>query len=307
MKPPFDIIGDIHGCADQLEALLQVLGYQQRDGAYRHPGRQAIFLGDFIDRGPQQARTLDLVRPMIDGGSAHAVLGNHEFNAICYATGAGTDHVRPHTDKNTHQHAAFLREFPFGTDRHHEAIEWFKGLPIYLDLQDLGVVHACWCPDSFALLDPLLLHDHRISDELIEQYAQSDSVAYRAIERVMKGPEHPLPEALWFKDKDGHPRSSARLKWWVSRDKPMSKRLEFGGAVLSPEQLSTMDGLESAPACPLPDKPVFVGHYWLWGDPQPLSSTVACVDYSVAKGGKLTAYRWDGEAEIVADKFVSVS
>jgi len=42
-------------------------------------------------------------------------------------------------------------------------------------------------------------------------------------------------------------------------------------------------------------KPVFVGHYWLTGTPELLSNKVACVDYSVAKGGKLVAYRWDGE------------
>ncbi len=46
--------------------------------------------------------------------------------------------------------------------------------------------------------------------------------------------------------------------------------------------------------------PVFVGHYWLTGTPTPL---VACTDYSVAKGGKLVAYRWDGESELSADKF----
>ena len=45
-------------------------------------------------------------------------------------------------------------------------------------------------------------------------------------------------------------------------------------------------------------KPVFVGHYWLTGTPERLSNKVACVDYSVAKGGKLVAYRWDGELEL---------
>ena len=50
--------------------------------------------------------------------------------------------------------------------------------------------------------------------------------------------------------------------------------------------------------------PVFVGHYWLDGAIKPLSKNIACVDYSVAMGGKLAAYRWDGELEIDALKFV---
>lgn len=53
------------------------------------------------------------------------------------------------------------------------------------------------------------------------------------------------------------------------------------------------------------EKPVFLGHYWLKDEPQLLAPNIACIDYSVAKpGGKLVAYRWDGEKELNADKFV---
>ena len=78
----YDVIGDIHGHADALEALLGHLGYRQNGGAWRHPERQALFVGDFIDRGPQQRESVDLVRRMVDAGSAQAIMGNHEFNAI---------------------------------------------------------------------------------------------------------------------------------------------------------------------------------------------------------------------------------
>ncbi|MEG0186401.1 MAG: metallophosphoesterase, partial [Stenotrophomonas sp.] len=77
-----DIIGDIHGQAGKLKALLKHLGYRERMGAWRHPERSARFVGDLIDRGPGQLETLDIVRRMIDAGSAEAILGNHEFNAI---------------------------------------------------------------------------------------------------------------------------------------------------------------------------------------------------------------------------------
>ena len=57
----------------------------------------------------------------------------------------------------------------------------------------------------------------------------------------------------------------------------------------------------------LDEKPLFLGHYWMDGDIKPLTENIACLDYSVAKvGGKLVAYRWDGEQTINTGKFVSV-
>ncbi len=70
----------MHGHAERLEALLDTLGYLQHAGAWRHPERTVVFVGDFIDRGPGQLRTLNLVRSMIDAGLAQAVMGNHELN-----------------------------------------------------------------------------------------------------------------------------------------------------------------------------------------------------------------------------------
>ena len=56
----------------------------------------------------------------------------------------------------------------------------------------------------------------------------------------------------------------------------------------------------------MPAKPVFFGHYWMQGAPAPLAEKIACLDYSVAKGGRLAAYRWNGEARLNARNFVSV-
>lgn len=82
----FDIIGDIHGQYDALEALLGRLGYAKSGGVWRHSERKAIFVGDLIDRGPQQRKVMDTVRAMTENGSAYCILGNHEFNAISYFT-----------------------------------------------------------------------------------------------------------------------------------------------------------------------------------------------------------------------------
>ena len=82
----YDLIGDIHGYADELVQLLDALGYQKANGVYNHPERKVIFLGDFIDRGPKIRHVLEIVRPMIEEGKALAVIGNHELNALAFHT-----------------------------------------------------------------------------------------------------------------------------------------------------------------------------------------------------------------------------
>ena len=97
MNEKYDIVGDIHGYADKLQRLLRRLGYEERDGIYRHASRQLIFVGDFIDRGPEIRRTLQIARAMIDAGTARAVMGNHELNALLYHTkGSDGKWLRPH-------------------------------------------------------------------------------------------------------------------------------------------------------------------------------------------------------------------
>jgi hypothetical protein len=93
-----DVIGDIHGHADKLEALLRRLGYTRKGDAWRHPERTAVFVGDFIDRGPAQLRSVDIARRMVDAGTALAVMGNHELNAIAWHTpdpGNPGEYLRP--------------------------------------------------------------------------------------------------------------------------------------------------------------------------------------------------------------------
>lgn len=87
---PFDVIGDPHGCADELEALLERLGYgwEPCEGPlygrrYRHPaGRKAVFLGDLMDRGPRSLDTVGLVQNMVAAGTALCVPGNHDVKLV---------------------------------------------------------------------------------------------------------------------------------------------------------------------------------------------------------------------------------
>lgn len=313
----YDVIGDIHGHADALRALLASLGYRQHLGAFRHPGRQALFLGDFIDRGPLQVETVNLVRAMVDAGSARAVMGNHEFNAIAWFL---PDAARPgeflrehHTpsrgEKNLRQHRAFLDAVD-GTPRHAEFIDWFLTLPLWLDLPEVRLVHACWHPRFVEYLTSGCAPDARLTRETMvaasrepddaERDTPTPSV-FKAVEALLKGLEAPLPPPHTFVDKDGHRRERVRLRWWddtadtwrAAAVLPDAERLALPDTPIPPHLRV------GAPH----DKPTFVGHYWLTGAPRPLSERVACVDYSVARGGVLVAYRWDGAPTLDASGF----
>ncbi len=85
---PFDVVGDVHGCRAELEQLLERLGYSiERDSdgrpvGARHPHRQAVFVGDLVDRGPDTPGVLRLVMGMVAGGDALCVSGNHEAKLL---------------------------------------------------------------------------------------------------------------------------------------------------------------------------------------------------------------------------------
>jgi len=84
---PFDIIGDVHGCFDELRTLLERLGYGWADHEgrriVRHPdGRRVLFVGDLVDRGPKSPQVLRLVMDMIAAGAALCVQGNHEARLL---------------------------------------------------------------------------------------------------------------------------------------------------------------------------------------------------------------------------------
>ena len=307
MSNRFDVIGDVHGEFDRLVDLLTLLGYQDSGGVWRHPERTAIFVGDLIDRGPKQLATVALVYGMVEAGAARCILGNHEFNAIAWVT---PDPARPgkylrdhHKPGNRGQHQAFL-DVVEGTHRQKEITDWFRTLPLWLDLPGLRVVHACWHEESMEVLRPVLGQDHTVSHEAVLLGSQPGTPIFEALEVVSKGPELALPGGLSFPDREGKQRHDVRVRWWLPEPKT------YREAAIVP---LGREGL--IPDVPLPGEwkghpnsgpPVLFGHYWFSGKPAVISSKFACLDYSVSKGGPLVAYRWDGEAELADGKLVWV-
>ena len=308
----YDIVGDIHGHGAELHALLKELGYEHRQGAYRHSERKAIFLGDFIDRGPDTQGVMATVRSMVEAGSALAVMGNHEFNALAYHTPHPErpgDYLRARSEKNTHQHRATLDQLAGRSPD--SMLAWFYSLPLWLDLGDLRIVHACWDDESMAILqgEDAVDEQNRLKPSALHGASTKGHSIFKAVEVVLKGWEVILPNGLTYTDKEGNVRHEVRIRWWDAASKTTWRDLALGGRELA-ERLPADQGPNPPiqKSYPKDAPPVFVGHYWLTGEPEPLAPNVACVDYSVAKPhGSLAAYRWDGESALSAEKFVTIT
>ena len=304
----YDIIGDIHGHAESLKNLLNELGYRLTGGVYRHKNRKIIFLGDFIDRGSYQREVIEIVRPMIERGTALAVMGNHEFNAIAYATPKlNGGYLRGHKGgKNRKQHAAFLDAYPEGSPEYIDQITWFKTLPLWLDLGGIRVIHACWDQLAIERIKQSQSGSNLLLDETLTKACEKGSWQYEAIETILKGKEISLPKGINFRDKEGNERHHIRVRWWDQLART------YREAFMGPKSARTHIPNDPIKGYHLVEyshesPPVFLGHYWLEGEPERLATNIACLDYSVAKpGGSLVAYRWDGETTLTQDKFVAV-
>ena len=302
----FDLIGDIHGHADKLEKLLTAMGYTVRHGVWQHTGRQVVFMGDYIDRGPKIKETLAIVRRMVETGNAIAIMGNHEYNAICfhYPETAG-GHLRKHSIRNIIQHMETLKQFQNMQEVYNEYIDWFKTLPLFYENEYFRAVHACWDAANIEFLRNALFLE-RLSETTIIDSAKKGSRFYTVIEDTLKGKEMPMPEGLNFTDKDGALRTKVRIKWWKDPAAETYQSMSVLPLENLPDTPLDADFVQRTGYYAPDEKPVFFGHYWLKGTPAIYRNNVCCLDYSVAKDGLLVAYRYDGERELSNDKFIWV-
>jgi hypothetical protein len=303
------------------------LGYECHSGTYRHPDRRAIFVGDLIDRGDEHIRTLDLVRAMVESGSALIVMGNHEFNAISYATPNPEipgEFMRVHSEKNRDNHKEFIEQVQVHSGYYARCIEWFKTLPLYLELEGLRVIHACWNDAELELIRQWLRPGEPMTTEFVVKANQRGTSEHGAIEVLLKGPEVDLRDY-------GQPalqlpgdrlRHEARIRWW----NPRARTLREVAEIQAGSRTETGEIYPDLPDTPCnemdtqydykTDAPlVFYGHYWRKWNPETLPEWVpekrldwtkntACVDFSAVRNGPLVAYQWSGEKEVDPTNYV---
>jgi hypothetical protein len=255
---------------------------------------------------------------MVAEGSAHIVMGNHEFNAISYATrnpDAPDEFLRLHNEKNRRQHEEFIEQIKRRPGLYESSIEWFKTFPLYLDLDGLRVVHACWHDEAIGTVTQQVAPGMPMLTGFVIRANQKGTPEHDAIEVLLKGPELSLTkyEQPAFRDKDGHVRHEARIRWWNADGTTLRDLAEIPGDVETEDlvpypplpEIEAYDG--DADYDYVDTKPVFYGHYWRsWAPEQgrDWTANTVCVDFSAVKGGRLVAYRWDGDLEITSDNYV---
>jgi hypothetical protein len=302
----YDLIGDVHGCGRSLEKLLVEMGYHKRQGVYHHNKRQAIFVGDIVDRGPHIRKALSIVYDMVNAGSAQLVMGNHEYNVYCHATPhpSRNAYLREHNPHNDRLVAETFEQFANHPNDLKDYLEWFGRLPLFLDMGHFKVVHACW--DHFYIREYLKrFKTNCISPEILLESSDTESFVGMMVDRLLRGTDIRLPDEQVIRSRDGFERRFFRAKFWSDNPKT------YGDVAFQPDPLP--DDLFNRPLSeeeklrlthyPEDEVPVFFGHYWLQGRPAPIKHNVCCVDYSAVKYDRLVAYRLDNETVLDKEKF----
>jgi hypothetical protein len=189
-----------------------------------------------------------------------------------------------------------------------EWLNWFRGIPWWLDLAGLRCVHACWDASQIQVLANAFGNSWTATDEIIRATHVWGTPLSDATECILKGPEIDLPHGHTLADPEGFARKVIRTKWFGDGQARTYADLCFPkreGVCADALPIGVASATQRYGA---DEPPVFIGHYWIpaTDEPQPLAPNVACVDYSVARGGRLMAYRWSGEKVLTKEHFAWV-
>ena len=300
----YDIIGDIHGQASMLKDLLKSMGYEVRKGVYKHESRKAVFLGDFINRGPEILETVRTVRAMVEAGNALAILGNHELNAIVFEL---KDKAGKPLFKRLLKYRMPLtqtfKEFVHIPDEYKSHIRWMRTLPMFLELDGIRIVHACWDEPSIEIVRDNYI-EGRLKKSVLKQISKNSNEVSQAFWQTCKGIDFKLPNDLLVYDETGQAHRRFRTKWWLNpkgmkfQDLSLESRFDLPAYTIPPE----ISG-ERIPYGE--DEPiVFFGHYCLKNGDNIFTPNLCCLDSCVSRKGKLAAYRWSGEKRLIPENIV---
>jgi len=303
-KKGYDVIGDVHGHADTLIALLAKLGYQREGSApFLHPAnRQAIFVGDLINRGPKVRTTLQIVRDMEKAESCRVILGNHEFNVLGMETkGRNGTPLRPCSPPRLYQVKDTKKSFQDFPDEWEATLKWLRKLPLSLELPGLRAVHAAWHPPSLKIIAGRTFED----EEFLENAFSEKKAEAKAVKITLKGIKVDLPKDGKYKDRFGITRNKARIRWWSNpREKSFHELLFPPFSTVSREKRPPANSLRIVVPYPKRERPVFFGHYCLPEQVPKINENTTCVDGCVTCDGRLWAYQFDGEKKPSENKLV---
>jgi hypothetical protein len=291
-----DVIGDVHGQYDKLVVLLLHLGYRDIGGAWGHPSRSVIFLGDLIDRGPKQLATVDLVRRMVEAGARMAFVFR---DAVKPSVAAASETPVSHAPENKHPSACGCTV----RARHRKLLRWLRDPDC----------HRMWQrTESGRRVGPARLTRRCRARAGARTARPDEELQHQAFLDVVEGTHLQKEITDWFKT----------LPLWFDldlRQDVATDEVREASRARAPDSPSRGEGrkpeqpgpTKNIPDLPMPAEwvghpysgpPVLFGHYWFTGKPEVISPRFACLDYSAARDGLLVAYRFDGEKELTTEK-----
>lgn len=302
----YDIIGDIHGNYDLLVKLLKKLDYQQNNDSFSHPNRKVIFMGDFINRGNKIRATVQLIKKMVESGNAFCILGNHELNAILYATldksGKSLQKRLPRYKMPLLKTLEEYKKFPVEFD---EAVKWFRSLPLFLDFGNLRIVHGAWNENHIQTFKQFMGEETHLRKRFLKTYLTTRQLS-DAVDGLIRGEELLLPKDLLLKDEFGITRRSFRIKWWEPVNGKTFNDVAFGNRFKLPAYTIPKEIIPIISSYPDNAPPVFIGHYCLETNALIFQNNICCIDTCVTRTQRLAAYRWSGEQQLT-DKNIVVA
>ncbi len=302
----YDIIGDVHGNADALKALLLKMGYSKKSGFYSHPARKAVFTGDFVNRGRKVRQTLKIVRRMTENKSALAIMGNHEYNLVCYHTKSlGRGYLRRHTPASRSLFYLTHKAFRDHQSELQENLEWMKQLPLFLEFEHFRVVHACWDKRIIKFVRRNL-PDNRVTEPFLHNSARNGTIESEVVEILLSGIEIPAGKDTRAVNQGGKPVERIRIKWWMEPGKHRLGDIAMGEYDINPDRPVTKKEQHAFIPYHVNRRPLFIGHYCLREKPGMQSPNICCVDYCCYRKGNLVAYRFNGETSLSPANMVVV-
>ncbi len=304
----YDIIGDIHGQATILKKLLLELGYKKTESGYAHPERKAIFVGDFINRGPEIKKTIRKVRTMVENGNALAILGNHEINAIIYDLKFKTgDPSTKSGNKNFYALFKTMNQFIANQEELVDHLKWMRTLPLFLDLGDIRIVHACWSQPAIDYIKENIAEGKIKKKIFREIYRNPKSEMGKSIWTLTKGIDFRLPGDLKIINNKGVSPRTFRMRWWEDPHEKTFEQMSFESKFSLPNYTIPKQIIPENYVYPKDEPIVFFGHYCRGNGPFIVKQNICCVDSCVNGTKKLTAYRWNGEKTLREENLIQVS
>ncbi len=303
----YDIIGDVHGYASLLKKMLVQMGYKKTESGYYHPSRKAVFVGDFVNRGPEIRKTLRIVRRMVENENALAILGNHEISSIIYYLKEkdGSPLIKS-PGKNFLSLYKTINQFSAFSDEWKSHNDWMINLPLYLDLNEIRIVHACWSEPAIELFNDVESKGKSRKSVFRKAYKKAKSPIGKSVSTLTKGIDFRMPGDLKIINNKGVSPRLFRMRWWEDPTGKTFEEMSFESKFALPQYEIPKQIIPAINPYPEDAPIVFFGHYCRYNGPLIVKPNLCCVDSCVAGTKVLTAYRWSGEKVLDENNLLQV-